>query len=132
MGELKYFLESHYPELAGNIRGENFPPPPLYEMINSVVGVVQMASFVYLFFGENLLSALGVADNAFLRSVTENKFMVIVGMFIMSSVSQSLIATGAFEVYVGYEKVYSKIEMGRMPSVPELIENLRKLGFDYV
>ena len=73
-----------------------------------------------------------MADNAFLRSVNENKFMVIVGMFIMSSVSQSLIATGAFEVYVGDEKVYSKIEMGRMPSVPELIENLRKLGFDYV
>jgi hypothetical protein len=30
--ELKYFIEAHYPELAGNIRGENYPPPPLYEV----------------------------------------------------------------------------------------------------
>jgi len=91
-----------------------------------------MASFVYLFFGENLLSALGVADSSFLQSVNENKFMVIVGMFVVSSISQSLVATGAFEVYVGGEKVYSKLETGRMPSVPELIENLRKLGLRYV
>jgi len=100
-------------------------------MINNIVGMVQMASFVYLFFGESLLSALGVANNAFFEAVNENKFMVIVGMFVMSSISQSLVATGAFEVYVGGETVYSKLEMGRMPSVPELIENLRKLGLEY-
>jgi selT/selW/selH-like putative selenoprotein len=77
------------------------------------------------------MSALGVANNAFLQAVSENKFSVIVGMFVLSSVSQSLIATGAFEVFVGGEKVFSKLEKGRMPSVPELIDNLSKLGYDY-
>ena len=42
----------------------------------------------------------------------------------------NLMATGAFEISYNGEQVYSKLETGRMPSLPELLDGLKRAGLE--
>jgi selT/selW/selH-like putative selenoprotein len=44
--------------------------------------------------------------------------------FIGNTLSQNMLNTGAFEVYYDGETIFSKIESHRLPSMPELMNDL--------
>ncbi|EQC33896.1 hypothetical protein SDRG_08576 [Saprolegnia diclina VS20] len=125
---LKY-LEANYPHLIGRISGGNALPPPWKQQLATVVGYLQMAGFAFLLAGEHILNALNLpADMPLLVQMRENKFAAFAGLMILGSISQSMLATGAFEVYFNDELVFSKIRMNRWPTMQELIELLQAAG----
>jgi len=42
--------------------------------------------------------------------------------FLSNFIETQLMSTGAFEIFVNDIKVWSKLESGRLPSVPELVQ----------
>ena len=125
-------MEGTYPELKGKVHGENFPPPVVYQLIAQLAGIIQMVGFVFVIFGSAIFNLLGVpTPQWYYGTVTNNKMQFIMGLFLLSSVAQQLIATGAFEIsLVNGEEIFSKIKTGRMPTIEEIEDALRHNGLE--
>lgn len=67
-------------------------------------------------------SVLHVPPPAPVKWLSENKFTGIMMMMVLGSVANNFRTTGAFEVIFNKELVFSKLETGRPPSVPELTQ----------
>jgi len=53
-------------------------------------------------------------------------FMIV--FLVIPSYVQSFANSGAFEVYVDEKLIFSKLELGRMPNVPEIVRALEAAG----
>lgn len=81
-----------------------------------------MFAILFVFLGENIVSALGgnnapniVKDTH--KYVQENKIYVgMVSFFGMSMILSSLGQSGAFEIYINENLEYSKLQTGEMPN----------------
>jgi thioredoxin reductase-like selenoprotein T len=86
------------------------------------------------FLGYGLFAAIAVATglvNSFLPAeaaqwVEQNRGMVIGAGFLLNMVSNSLTQTGAFEVYVDGELVFSKLKVGNMVHTEQLVALIRQ------
>jgi selT/selW/selH-like putative selenoprotein len=76
--------------------------------------------------GSSIAAALGVTLPADLAaSLAANKLQILMGAFFVGNMLQgALLNTGAFEVSVGGELVFSKLATGRMPTLPELFASV--------
>merc|ERR1711865_1294775 len=54
--------------------------------------------------------------------------MAVGVLFLGNSFAQQLVATGAFEINLNGEEVFSKLKEGRMPTVEELVARLEAAG----
>jgi len=64
-------------------------------------------------FGDTICHQLGVPQPEFLKSMSESKLMYSIGgFFIFAQISTGLRSTGAFEVTVNDQLVFSKLETG--------------------
>lgn len=60
----------------------------------------------------------------------ENKAMGMMGLFLLNVVAGQLLATGAFEIFLNDELIFSKIETGQIPQLKPLLRKLdTKLGY---
>ncbi|EQC33894.1 hypothetical protein, variant [Saprolegnia diclina VS20] len=127
--EVQTYLETHYPHLIGRVTGGNASPPAWKYYLGTIVGYAQAVGFIFLLAGEHILSALNLpADMPLFVQTRDNKFAVFAGLMLLSSISQSMSATGAFEVYLNGTLVFSKIRMGRWPNMQELVQALEAHG----
>jgi len=62
--------------------------------------------------------------------MANNQLLVFGGLFGCNIMSGQLINTGAFEVTLNGTPVWSKIESGRFPQLPELVSNLKAAGLE--
>ena len=53
----------------------------------------------------------------------------VVLFFVIPTLIQSKVTTGAFEIALDGELLFSKIKLGRFPNGPELVELFQKAGF---
>jgi selT/selW/selH-like putative selenoprotein len=126
---LKEFLEGNYPHLIGNIDGENFPPPAQNVMFAQAIGYLQTFGMIFCFFGDTIAQMTGFPiPPATLAYVKENRMQVFVCLFLMNGLAQNLVATGAFEIEYNGKVVFSKLEMNRLPSLNEIVQNLEEAG----
>jgi hypothetical protein len=51
--------------------------------------------------------------------------LILISMFFASSLVQSMASTGAFEIYLDGQRIFSKIESGRMPTILQIDAALR-------
>lgn len=95
----------------------------------SLVGYAQMVLLALTLAGDFIFKSLNFEEHpAWFKWMKENK-MQCFGLFMLSnSVAASFLQSGAFEVELDGEVVFSKLEMGRMPQVRELQEALRVAG----
>lgn len=122
-------------ELPGvEISAEHYPPGATQQMLSSLISVAQWAVIIGALSGQSGIDAVsGTPLAAPLAHVQENKMaMVGISWFMGSSISASLLKTGAFEVQVrstedsGKERatLWSGIEHGGRPpmTVQEMFE----------
>mmetsp|Transcript_6251 Transcript_6251/g.14383 ORF Transcript_6251/g.14383 Transcript_6251/m.14383 type:complete len:97 (+) Transcript_6251:335-625(+) len=83
-----------------------------------------MAGFAVSFFGTQIFAALSMPVPQFVNYMQENKGTAIMGFFLGNMVISGLIATNAFEVYLGGELVHSKIKTGVLPDIHWLVKEL--------
>jgi selT/selW/selH-like putative selenoprotein len=87
-----------------------------------------MGGLAFMFAGNQIISALGLQNVELVTKLNNNKSSVIFGLFILNSLCAQLVSTGAFEVYVNDELVFSKLQMGRVPVVEDIIAALASRG----
>lgn len=98
-------------------------------MVAQIAGLMQMAGLLLMFLGDRIFAAMGMAEPPhFYQMMKENSVMSVLGLFMFSSVAQGLMATGAFEVSLNGQMLFSKLESKRLPNVEELVQSLRAHG----
>mmetsp|Transcript_25258 Transcript_25258/g.30534 ORF Transcript_25258/g.30534 Transcript_25258/m.30534 type:complete len:144 (-) Transcript_25258:297-728(-) len=133
--QLKQFLETRFPELRGKILGENYPPPPHAILLSNIVSGAQMFSMVAMLVGDGIWSYVPFMNGppSWYYGVKANPVPALIGMFIIiPTMASSLITTGAFEVELDGNIIFSKIKMGRFPSGTEIVASLTKAGLTAV
>ncbi|CAM9408316.1 unnamed protein product [Ectocarpus fasciculatus] len=125
--EFKNFLEGQYPQYIGHVYGGIHPPPMHAQYIAQIATMSWFGGIIMMFGGESIFSALGMAPPQFYRVLQDNKGMTMVGLFVFNSIGNSMLSTGAFEIYVDGELVFSKLKEGRFPNgqiIKQIFDNL--------
>jgi selT/selW/selH-like putative selenoprotein len=119
--EVKKFAESKYPELRGNISGGLYPPPLYAELFAALMSYVWTIGIMLILGVTHIFKALGVPEPQLITWISNNKGNTFVILFLLNSVANSMVATGAFEVYLNDIQVYSKLASHRFPAADELV-----------
>ncbi|GKY98335.1 hypothetical protein MPSEU_000791100 [Mayamaea pseudoterrestris] len=125
------FLENSYPELRGHIEGQNYPPPPVAELISNLLSMLQLMALLYMFFGgERVLRMLGYQGiPRWYESIRNNSLQIGIALFlILPQVLSKWLITGAFEIYLDEKKVWSKLETGQFPTMEDMINGMSAMG----
>jgi len=125
---VKQNLVARHPGLS--IEGDNFPATPLKQFIAKTLFYVRMGILLVMLTGNKVFEVFGVPVPEWYAGIQENKMMAMVGVFFMGNMMESnLLSSGAFEVSVNEEVVWSKLETGYLPSLEHLISLIDdKLG----
>eukprot|EP01041_Mallomonas_annulata_P007459 gene7459-15258_t len=122
--ELKAFLESRYPKLENNIRGENYPVPFPANVIGIVTTYLWWIGMGLFISGDAVLDTLGIPHPAIYNKMKDNKAVVLMALFMASTIGSNMTKTGAFEIILDGEVLFSRLETGRMPTIDEIIQIL--------
>lgn len=115
--QLRTELQRRFPHVL--VEGANHPPSAAGKMASAMVSTAQMVLILAATVGEGLASALGVPPPAVLEGLKQNRMAVCAGAwFVGSAFSQSMLKTGAFEVSLDGELVWSGMQTGRPPNGP--------------
>lgn len=124
---IKNFLEQEFPELRGKISGGNYPPPPYTVHLMQALSVIHVAVIALVFFGDSLWSFLPYFKTRgppelykTAKQYPMQTFVIL--FFVLPSMLQSKITTGAFEIALDGDIIFSKLRSGRFPDGPELID----------
>ena len=121
---MKKYIEQEAPEVV--ITGGEYPAPFQKQMMAKAVSFLSMGFILVLMFGEKLVEQVAAEPPAFVKRMYENKWTWVFLVYIISSnVSNMLLSTGAFEIYLNDNIYYSKLSTGQMPSAP-LLQQLVK------
>uniref|UniRef100_A0A1I7XVQ8 SelT-like protein n=1 Tax=Heterorhabditis bacteriophora TaxID=37862 RepID=A0A1I7XVQ8_HETBA len=142
--QFSQFVREKYPDML--IDGSNYPPAPwkaylaqvyafyfhflfimpfiLYKISQlQVISIAKMIAIVVVVTGSNPLAALGFAHPAILHWAQGNKLSACMMLFLLTNMIEStLMSTGAFEIYLDSELLWSKLESGRIPTPQELVQ----------
>lgn len=129
--QLREFLEAKYPELRGRITGENYPVPPLFEVLSSIVSFLQLISLMAMVMGDSFWNYVPFVRQPprWYAALKENAILVVIAVFLLVPTwIQKNMTTGAFEVMLDTQLIFSKLQSGAMPKGPEIITALADAG----
>ncbi|KAI7730584.1 hypothetical protein M8C21_021468 [Ambrosia artemisiifolia] len=123
---MKNMLESAFPGL--NVVLANYPPPLPKRLLAKLVPVVQFGMIGVVMGGEHIFPRLGFATPpAWYYSLRANRFGTISSTWLMGNFLQGFLqSSGAFEVSINGEQVYSKLQEKRFPGEIELRDAIGK------
>jgi len=123
-------LYQNFPELQGKVNGENYPPPPIAELLLKIMNVIQLCGLLVVFLGDKIFRILGFSQvPSWFGSIQKNgmQFAIFVYLLLPSILSKYL-ATGAFEIILDGETIFSKLDTGRLPQFSDLVTPLVNAG----
>ncbi|KAK7276003.1 hypothetical protein RIF29_17133 [Crotalaria pallida] len=117
---MKNMLEIAFPGIEVVLA--NYPPPLPKRLLSKVVPVLQIGVMGVVVAGEQIFPMLGfVAPPPWYYQLRANKFGTLASTWLLGNALQSFLhSSGAFEVYVNGEQVFSKLKEGRFPGEIEL------------
>lgn len=128
---IKNFLEEEFPELRGKITGGNYPPPPYTVIMMQILSAIHLLAIVFVMFGDAVWSYIPYFSShgppelyKTAKQYPMQTFVIL--LFVIPTLVQSKVTTGAFEIALDGNIVFSKISSGRFPDGPELIELFQK------
>jgi len=124
--ELQKFLEMNYPQLVGRVKGGVYPPPTHAVVIANIGSLAMWGGLLFSFLGDKIFGAFGMAPPGWYRFMKENPMQVFIGLFVFNSVAGSMAKTGAFEVYLNGETVFSRLETGRFPTANDIVDGIKR------
>lgn len=110
------------------VEGSNYPVPESQLALANVLSAVQFGFIGLVLFGESMFSLIDVAAPGWYHGVKDNKFGCILMAWMLGNAVQSgLTNTGAFEIAYDGEIIFSKQELGRLPSVQEVVSGIESV-----
>ena len=128
---VKKFLEDSFPELSGKITGGNYPPPPIIEVLLKILSGIQLFAMALIVFGDRVWTSILRFRQvpSWYYPIKEYGFQSGVALFfVIPTILNRFVVTGAFEIWVDGELAYSKFEAGRLPTAGDLSAIFEKLG----
>ena len=109
------------------IDGHPYPPGAVNQLLSTLMWYTFVVGIVSMFAGRAIYGAVGFAPGLKLVDWMEaNHAAVLVGLLALNHFSNSLVATGAFEVHLDGRLVHSKLESGHMPSLDLIAGHVRR------
>ncbi|VDK53619.1 unnamed protein product [Anisakis simplex] len=119
--EFSKMIHEKYPSMQ--IDGANYSPVAWKSIIAQFVGLSKIAIIVLIVMGRDPFQSIGQPTPTIFAWALNNKLSSCMMIFLLSNaVESSMMSTGAFEIYLGDELIWSKLESGRVPSPTELIQ----------
>jgi selT/selW/selH-like putative selenoprotein len=128
-------LHQNFPELDGKVTGDNFPPPPLVELMMKVLSAIQLCGMVVALLGSKIFSILGFQQvPSWFYKVEKNYVQLAIFLYLLlPQILSKYLVTGAFEIIMdGDVTIFSKIAMGRLPQYADLVDPLVNAGLKLV
>ena len=95
------------------VEGDEYPASPEKMTLSYIVSAIQMAFIFTICLGDQVCGWIGKPVPQMLTEMQENKWSWLIGsFFIGNGIATSLRSTGAFEIYVNNDLVFSKLETG--------------------
>lgn len=129
--QLKGYLEQTYPELRGRITGENYPTPPTAAMLSNAVTMLQMSIMAAAFMGDSVWNYIPLSSGppGWYFALKENSMVVLIGAFlVVPTMIQGMVTSGAFEIIMDGQVVFSKLELSRFPNGKDLVQIMTAAG----
>lgn len=105
------------------LEGGNYPPAAPRQYLAQIVGILKFLLLGCIIMNINPLDYLGIQRQNIWVWVTQNKiYASFMTFFLCNLIETQLISTGAFEIYFNDVPVWSKIQTGRIPNPPELLQ----------
>ena len=109
------------------ISGSNYEVGGSKQLISTLIGYARMAFFMLLFAGDQVFVPFGglrqmpdLVKDAY-RVINENKIQYgIFAFFVGTMIQNSLLQSGAFEIYVNNNLEFSKLKGGQMPTIEDI------------
>ncbi|KAJ8550930.1 hypothetical protein K7X08_000300 [Anisodus acutangulus] len=117
---MKNMLDSQF--LGVHVSLANYPPPLPKRLLGKVVPVFQFGIIGLVMAGEQIFPRLGFAvPPPWFYQLRANRFGTMATTWLLGNFFQSMLqSSGAFEVYVNGELVFSKLKENRFPGEIEL------------
>eukprot|EP00916_Digyalum_oweni_P006133 GHVL01010582.1.p1 GENE.GHVL01010582.1~~GHVL01010582.1.p1 ORF type:complete len:114 (+),score=4.61 GHVL01010582.1:375-716(+) len=96
------------------VRGFDYKVAPIYQLIVDLIRCIQAVYIIYICYRWFNQPVPREGTNKFANQI-------MITFFIGNFISGSLLKSGAFEIYLGNELVWSKLATGQLPSVHDLI-----------
>lgn len=129
--DVKRFVETdpRYAAFLGYIEGANYPPSPVAVVASQLASGVWILGILLLIGGEGVFSALGMREPEWFVSMKNNKAASFGLLFVINNIGNSMLSTGAFEIYINDELVFSKLALKRLPNAQDLTNILAMAGY---
>jgi len=126
--DVKRFVESHYPDLKGNIIGDVYPPPAYAVWLASICSYLWLFGILIIFAGSAICKSCNIQEPPALIWINNNRVQTFMMLFLLNNVASSMLATGAFEIYLNGNLIFSKLLTKRFPSPQDLMHGLSENG----
>ncbi|XGW35667.1 hypothetical protein V3C99_019120 [Haemonchus contortus] len=114
-------VRDKYPDMP--IEGSNYPPAKWKEYLAHAINILKITAIAAIVSGSNPFQLLGLGEPAVMQWAHSNKISACMMLFLLTNMVEStLMSTGAFEIYLDKEQIWSKLESGRVPSPQELLQ----------
>jgi len=121
--QFSQIVRDKYPGIL--IEGANYPPTQIKALLAQFIGIAKIALIVMIIMGRDPFPSLGMPTPSIYTFMLNNKLSACLMLFMLSNTLEGmLMSTGAFEIYVGNDLIWSKLESGRVPSPQELIQSI--------
>ena len=123
-------MHKNFPELEGKVTGDNYPPPPIAELLLKIMSVIQMVGLIMVFLGEKSFLLLGMSHApSWYASVQKNGMQIAIFVYLLlPNMLSKYLVTGAFEIILDGETIFSKLDTGRLPQFADLVTPLVNAG----
>lgn len=126
--QLREFLENRNSDLIGFVEGTTYPAPKEKQMLAQLMSFAFLGGIVLLIAGDSIFSALKIEEPGFYQTMKTNKMTAFLLLFLINNIGNSLLNTGAFEIYVDGDLVFSKLATGRFPTHDDLVKGMSSHG----
>lgn len=111
------------------ITGGNFPPTETQKMIAQATQVLWFVGLAFVFAGDTIVKTLGFKEMPDLyKQAKENKMIVLGGLWFLNNWGNTQLSTGAFEIYLDDQLIFSKINSGKVPTGEMILQLLGEKG----
>lgn len=119
--EVAKMLKASYPGML--VEGELHQPNWLRSQIVNLLFLSKIAALIMIYMDINPFTYLQMETPRIWTHITQSKVSSsLIILFIANSIESSMMSTGAFEIFYNDMPLWSKIETGRMPTGPELLQ----------
>jgi selT/selW/selH-like putative selenoprotein len=94
--------------------------------------LIWLVGIAILLGGTYICKLFNIAEPPFFAFIKQNPFQVFIALFVINSFGASQMSTGAFEISIDGQLVFSKLAYGQLPSGTELISGMQRLGYSAI